>query len=135
MGPAGTLLIGAAWRESTAVAALPSARSFPEGDGVGAAAAVPGPEGLLTAREPEPEPEPEPESLSAPDAMGGSETTPSNEARSFSAMIWFVLLAIGVVLPWALLSALLIALWRSRSGLALRRFLRGKPKAVPTESD
>lgn len=54
---------------------------------------------------------------------------------SFSAMIWFVLLAIGVVLPWALLSALLIALWRSRSGLALRRFLRGKPKAVPTESD
>ncbi len=52
---------------------------------------------------------------------------------SFSSMIWFVLMAIGVVLPWALLGALLIALWRSRPGLAMRRFLRGKPK--PTESD
>ena len=52
---------------------------------------------------------------------------------SFAAMLWFVLLAIGVTLPWALLGALLIALWRSSPLLALRRFIRGKPKVAETE--
>ena len=52
---------------------------------------------------------------------------------SFATMLWFVLLAIGVVLPWALLGALLIALWRSRPLLALRRFVRGKPKLAETD--
>lgn len=54
---------------------------------------------------------------------------------SFSTMIWFMLMGIGVVLPWALLGALLIALWRSRPGLALRRFLRGELKPATAESD
>ena len=53
---------------------------------------------------------------------------------SFSAMLWFVLMAVGFVLPWALLSALLITLWRSRYGLALRQFLRGKPKPAPADT-
>ena len=53
---------------------------------------------------------------------------------SFSTMIWFVLMAIGIVLPWALLIALLIAFWRSRAGFALRAFLRGKSKSIPKET-
>lgn len=53
---------------------------------------------------------------------------------SFATMIWFVLMAIGVALPWALLGALLIALWRARPGQALLRFVRGKPKTIPTEN-
>ncbi len=52
---------------------------------------------------------------------------------SFATMLWFVLLALGVTLPWALLGALLIALWRSRILLALRRFVRGKPKLAETD--
>lgn len=54
---------------------------------------------------------------------------------SFSAMIWFVLMAIGVALPWVVLGAVLIALWRSRLGLALRRFLRGKTEPASTTGD
>ncbi len=45
---------------------------------------------------------------------------------SFSSMIWFVLMTIGLLLPWAVLLALLTVGWRSRPGLVLRRFLRGK---------
>ena len=52
---------------------------------------------------------------------------------SFATMVWFVLLAIGVTLPWALLGALLIALWRSRPLLALRRFIRGKSRLADAE--
>lgn len=46
---------------------------------------------------------------------------------SLATMIAFVLTAVGVTLPWILLIALLIALSRSRLGLALRRFVRGQP--------
>lgn len=55
---------------------------------------------------------------------------------SLSGMIWFVLTAVGVALPWVLLAALLLVLWRSRPGLALRKFLRGKSREAvrPAES-
>ena len=49
---------------------------------------------------------------------------------SLSSMIWFVLTAVGVALPWVLLGALLLAIWRSRPGLALRQFVRGRPRAA-----
>ena len=50
---------------------------------------------------------------------------------SLTGMISLVLLTIGVLLPWLLLAALLLALWRSPPGLWLRRKVRGKPKAAP----
>ncbi len=55
---------------------------------------------------------------------------------SLSSMIWFVLTAVGVALPWVLLGALLLAIWRSRPGLALRKFVRGRPRvgAKPPET-
>lgn len=61
-------------------------------------------------------------------SLGGnpvSEATHSAWA-SLSAMLWIVLMAVGVALPWALLFALLLFAWRSRPGLKLRAFLFGK---------
>jgi len=49
---------------------------------------------------------------------------------SLSSMIWFVLTALGVALPWVLLGGLLLAIWRSQLGLALRKFVRGRPRGA-----
>ena len=53
---------------------------------------------------------------------------------SFSSMIWFVLMAIGVVLPWALLLTLIMIAWRSRVGFAVRSSLRGQAKIDAKDS-
>ena len=58
---------------------------------------------------------------------------------SLIAMIAFVLMAIGVALPWLALLAAVLAVWRSRAGLWLRAKLRGRPAtakeaAVPQPS-
>jgi hypothetical protein len=45
-------------------------------------------------------------------------------------MIAFVLMAIGVALPWLALLAVVLTLWRSRGGLWLRSKVRGKPAAA-----
>lgn len=63
-------------------------------------------------------------------SLGGN---PAGEAlrsawSSLSTMIWFVLMTIGLLLPWAVLLALLTMFWRSRAGNALRRFARGKER-------
>ncbi len=47
---------------------------------------------------------------------------------SFTTMLAFVLMAVGVALPWLLLAALVIALWRSAAGRWLRAKVRGKEK-------
>lgn len=54
---------------------------------------------------------------------------------SLSSMIWFVLTAVGVALPWVLLGALLLAIWRSRPGQALRKFVRGNPRQTVKPTD
>lgn len=49
---------------------------------------------------------------------------------SLITMIAFVLMAIGVALPWLALLAVVLMLWRSSAGLWLRSKLRGRPAAV-----
>lgn len=48
---------------------------------------------------------------------------------SLVTMVAFVLMAIGVALPWMALLGVVLALWRSRGGVWLRRKVRGKPAA------
>ena len=50
---------------------------------------------------------------------------------SFITMISFVLLAVGVLLPWLVLLALLLMLWRSPPGRWLRTKLRGSGTKTP----
>lgn len=45
---------------------------------------------------------------------------------SFVTMLGFVMLAIGVILPWLLLAALLLALWRAPLLLGVRRWFAGQ---------
>jgi hypothetical protein len=52
---------------------------------------------------------------------------------SMLTMLSFVLLGLGVALPWLVLALLLVVLWRSRPVRALRRYLKGS--ADPTASD
>lgn len=52
---------------------------------------------------------------------------------SFATMASFVLLAIGVLLPWLLLGLLLIALWRTEPMRKMRGWFRVKPEVTPTE--
>jgi hypothetical protein len=48
---------------------------------------------------------------------------------SFSTMISFILLALGVILPWLLLGAVIVALWRTPPIRKVRAWLRPQKSA------
>ncbi len=54
---------------------------------------------------------------------------------SFATMASFLLLAIGVLLPWLMLGVLLVALWRTPPLRKLRGWLRARRDVVPLEVD
>lgn len=68
-------------------------------------------------------------------SLGGNPVGDAAEGawNSLVTMIAFVLMALGVALPWLVLIALVLVLWRSRAGLWLRGKVRGKkPAALPS---
>lgn len=67
-------------------------------------------------------------------SLGGNPVGDAAEGawNSLVTMIAFVLMALGVGLPWLVLVALVLMLWRSRAGLWLRGKVRGKPAALPS---
>lgn len=64
--------------------------------------------------------------------LGGNPVGDAAEGawESLIAMIAFALMAIGVALPWLVLLAAVLTLWRSRAGLWLRAKVRGRPAAA-----
>ncbi len=54
---------------------------------------------------------------------------------SFATMASFLLLAIGVLLPWLMLGVMLVALWRTPPLRKLRGWLRTRREEVPLEVD
>jgi hypothetical protein len=54
---------------------------------------------------------------------------------SFATMASFLLLAIGVLLPWLMLGVLLVALWRTPPLRKLRGMLRARREEVPLVVD
>ncbi len=63
--------------------------------------------------------------------LGGNPVGDAAEGawNSLTTMIAFVLMALGVTLPWLVLLVLGLLVWRSHAGLWLRAKLRGRPKA------
>jgi hypothetical protein len=61
--------------------------------------------------------------------LGGNPVGDAAEGawESLIAMIAFVLMALGVMLPWLALLAAVLWVWRSRAGLWLRGKVRGRP--------
>ena len=49
---------------------------------------------------------------------------------SFVTMASFILIAVGVLLPWALLLLLLVLIWRSKPGLAFRKWIKRKDEQL-----
>ena len=53
--------------------------------------------------------------------------------RSGGVMLSFILVVGAAVLPWALLSALLLFLWRTEPTAKVRRWFAGRDKVAPPE--
>ncbi len=69
-------------------------------------------------------------------SLGGNPVGDAAEGawNSLIAMVAFVLMALGVALPWLALLGAVLAVWRSRAGLWLRGKVRGRPAAKAVEA-
>lgn len=56
-------------------------------------------------------------------------------ASSFVTMVALLMLVIGVALPWLALAVAAVFAWRSRLGLAVRRWWQSAPKVEPSQTD